>query len=518
MFFDFHVHPTLKSLFSDPPEKFSPWENLDTRLIPDLLRWCTDFPYILRSQANLSQLWYNECRLVCVALYAPERQLLNNPLILGQSGKSLGVYLNRSKIENIINGTLKPFDLLLHDDLPTLLNPAAFGVTDKHVQPLTLAQDFDETRTDTIYVVFSVEGCHSLANSLNLRQPSLSQMLTNLDTLRARVPVLSINLTHMEQSGLCNHAYGMQFLKHADFKPTGKGLSGNGAKMVEHCYRHGILIDLKHMSVMARQQLYSLRQSPGFQAIQQPLICTHAGFTGIPLGHVPNYIYRFHRYRTKGYARLYMGKPWLHCTQGTRPSFNSSSINLYDEEIVLILQSGGLIGLSMDKRILGYADPEGSQLANQDIYPLEEEFISLREAAYFFSKASVGSAFADGACIENREVEEAGPVNPRLGEYHLRHFMGHVVHLIKVARAAGYPVAQALKQVCLGTDFDGMINPLWVCDSVDQLVYFRAQFERAFVRFAHHCEVPLPPGFDVAALAQDLFYENGKRFVLTRLP
>jgi microsomal dipeptidase-like Zn-dependent dipeptidase len=514
-FFDFHIHPTLKSLFSDRPQKLSPWEKLDTRMIPDMLRWCTEFKYILQSQANLNQLWYNECRLICVALYAPEENLLNNDLIYGQADGKMKVYLNKAKLNKMIKGTIAPYDLLVKDDLQTLLNPQDFDITDKKIVPLFKSQDYDETKADTIYVVFSVEGCHSLASTM-LSKISKDDVIRNLDDLTSKIPVLAINLVHMERSSLCNHAYGMQFLKHEQFKPVGMGLSSDGAKIAEHCYRKNIMIDVKHMSLMARLQLYNLRNSPSFAGINQPLICTHAGFTGISMKRIPEFVYKMNNYPSKGYGVMYLGKPWLSC-RGTRPSFNTSSINLFDEDIEAILKSGGMIGLSLDKRILGFADPEGHQLANQDTYPLEVEFFSMKERQYFQDKEKFSIAFEKGNCIENLEVSEAGPVNPRLGDYHLRHFMAHIIHLIKVAEKAGININQCLKQVCIGSDFDGIINPVWICDTTDELVYFKERFEKCFVLFSKDCKVALPNGFNIREFTEDLFYRNGKDFVMRRL-
>jgi len=516
-FFDFHLHPTMKSLFSDPPQKLSPWDKLDIRMIPDLLRWCTDFPYILQSQANLNQLWNNECHLVCIALYAPEKNLIASDLILKQADGSMKAYLNKAKLQNIISGKIKSYDLILNDDLVTLLHPENFGVTNKKIVPLRKASDYDPNSTDTIYVVFSVEGCHTLSTSASLTSISKDDVIQNLDDLASKFPVLAINLTHMEQSPLCNHAYGMQFITNDVFKPTGKGLSINGAAIVKHCYEKKIMVDVKHMSLTARQQLYNMRRSAEFLPINQPLICTHAGFAGISMADIPDYIYDKRTMSSKGCCLLYLGKPWLNCSR-PRPSFNPSSINLFDEDIIEISKSGGMIGLSMDKRILGYADPEGTQLANQDTYPLETEYISLKEQTLYFSKDTYGEAFNNETCIENTEVEEAGPVNPRLGEYHLKHFMAHVIHLIKVAQKAGLDVNQVLTQVCIGSDFDGVINPIWICDTTDELVYFREKFEKSFVAFAADCGTALPAGFNILTFSEQLFYKNGKEFVLKRLP
>ncbi len=511
-FFDFHVHPTMKSLFSDPPEKFSPWDILDTSAIPDLLNWCSEFRYILRSQANLNQLWWNECRLVCVALYVPEKCLLKNDLIEGQTKGPLKKYLHKKKIKDIINSTISPYDLLVNDDLKTLLDPAQFGVTDKKIVPLKRASDFDETQKDTVYVVFSVEGCHSFSNSLEYQD--VQEVIQHIDDLRQRVPLLSINLTHMEQSSICNHAYGMQFLNHELFRPTGLGLPTEGAAVTKHCYENHIVIDVKHMSLVARQQLYNLRKSPSFLPINQPIICTHAGFTGISINDIPDYIYKTYGKR-KGTFRMVMGKPWMPC-EGALPAFNSSSINLYNEDIVTILESGGLIGLSLDKRILGYGNPEGKQPDQEERFALEEEYVSAKEEGAFLSRKT-GAAFKNGKVIQLKDVREGGNVDPMLAEYHLRHFMAHVVHLVRVARDASYDVTRALTQVCLGSDYDGMINPISTCERVDELVYFKEKFEKCFVDFAKECKVAMPPGFDVKTFSEGLFYKNGKEFVLERL-
>jgi microsomal dipeptidase-like Zn-dependent dipeptidase len=510
-FFDFHVHPTLKTLFGDKDHRLSPWENLDVRLIPDLLRWCTEFKYILRSQANLQQLIYNECRLVCIALYAPEHDIIDNQLILNNADTGLRAYLSRVKLDKILSNAITPYDLIVNDDLKTLFDPAQFQVADKKIVALAKATDYDEKKEDTLYAVFSVEGCHTLSKQ-PLSQIKSQEVIANLDDLRSRLTVLALNLTHMEQSPLCNHAFGMQFIPNDSFKPKGFGLSPEGGAIVKHCYQNKIMIDVKHMSVVARTALYEMRRSVTFLPINQPIICTHAGFTGISREKIFEYIYTFKNYADKPYVKLTMGKPAVNCT-GPRPAFNTSSINLYDEDILEILRSDGMIGLSLDKRILGFAD----RGANENDYALEVEYISARETAAFFKNQTIGQAFKRGDCIENKEIDDVGPVNPRLGEYHLRHFMSHIVHLIKVCQSNNYDVSKALAQVCVGSDFDGMINPVWICDTIDHLAYFRKQFEKEFVRFCNACQVALPPGFKILSFAEDLFYKNGKDFVMARL-
>ena len=515
-FFDLHLHPTLKSLFSDAPAKLSPWQKIDTRKIPPLLRCCSEFEYILQTQSALSQLIYNECKIVCVALYSPERAMLDNDLLLGNADGPLGVYLNSEKIKKIINSTLEPYDLLKNDDLQTLLHPEMFGVTDRKVVPLWKESDY-KGDDKTLYVVFSVEGCHSLSSALN--KFDVSEIIENLDDLRKTVPLVSLNITHLEQSALCNHAFGIQYISGDAFKPTGNGIAPDGVTILKHCYENNIMVDIKHMSLGSRKQLYALRNTPEFKNINQPVICTHAGFTGISFNDIPDYILTSRNFPAKKFAFVSQGKPVLYGA-APRPSFNASSINLYNDDIMQVLNSGGIIGLSLDKRILGFHEATG-EILEREVYATEVEYISLQETEHFFTKQITGEAFVNEDCIEWAEVIDGqGPVafgNPKITDYHLQHFMAHILHFYVVVQTNAYDIDKAFTQICIGSDYDGIINPVWICDTVDELIYFKNSFEKEFVRFAKDCGVGLPQNFDINKFADQLFFENGKNFIFERL-
>lgn len=512
-YFDFHLHPTLKSLFSentDHSQKFSPWDEFDTNCIPFMLKWCSEIARILRSQANLTQLARQDCNLVCLALYIPEVGMIGNDLISTASKGKMGKYLQKEKIDKIISGN--PYQLLRTDDWNTLTNAASFGINDKKVKPIFSAADYDENDTNTIHVVFSVEGCHTLASGL--RTFDVDTIIANIDDLRSKLPLLSINVTHLEQSTLCNHAYGILFVDNGPFIPTGKGIKPNGFKVIKHCYENKIMIDVKHMSLMSRWQLYQVRKSFEFETINQPVVATHVGFTGISISEIPRYIYDHNKRRRDKYYQVVHGKVVKYGDKFIHPAFNPSSINLYDEDIINILESGGLIGLSLDKRILGYqALVEPSDQSRPD-YPLEEEFISADEWGSFFN-GTYGEAFDDGECLTWKDLEYIGPVD--LDEYHLRHFMAHLLHLVVVARKNEYDVNKALKQVCIGSDFDGLINPVDCCDTINDLSQLQKMFEDNFVEFAEESGVELPAGFSVKQLSADLFFNNGRDFVFSRL-
>ena len=512
-FFDFHIHPVLKSQFSEKTattDKFSPWEKIRKQDIPPLLKWCTEFQYILQSQATLSQLVVNDCNLICAALYIAEPGMINNGLVKSAAKGKLSRYLQQLRIDSIIAGN--PYQLLLNDDLKTLADAVQFGVNDRKVKLIKNKTEYDENDSNTIHVVFTLEGCHSLCDGQ--RNYNKTTILNNLDDIRSKLSLLSINITHIEQSPLCNHAFAMPFLDDEIFRPTGNRISNDGIDIIRHCYANNILIDVKHMSLAARFYLYELRNFGAFNPVNPPLVCSHAGFTGISKTEVPDYIADYRRPSGKKYTRIFHGKPVKYGGGFANPCFNPSSINLYDEDILEIINSGGMIGLSLDKRILGYQNFEEN---SQDNFPVEDEYVSYREEDLFLpttARAEIGNAIADGKCITWQDVKDGGTVLPNAGFQHLKHFMAHVLHLIVLT---GDNASQALKQVCIGSDFDGLINPVWCCDNTDQLYYFKQDFKDSFKSFAKESNVALPAGFDIANFCEDLFFRNGRDFVMKRL-
>lgn len=516
-FFDFHLHPTLKCMFSQDTAKTNPWTEINPKVIPWVLRWCSDFEYILCTQAGLTQLNDVHANLVCVALYAPERGMTKDPFLLKQAAGTLSKLLDPVELQRMNDDAASPYQLIKQDLEKVLLNPQRFGIQNKKVIPLTKGTTYDQNNNDAIYLAFTVEGAHSLADSFDKTKISAAGIAKNLDDLRKNYPVISINVTHLEQYPFCNHAHGILFVSSEDFKPTGNRITPAGVEVIRECYKRNIMIDLKHMSLASRRQLIEqIRTQPDFASINQPLVCTHAGFAGLSYKDIPDYI-SFQSVKQKPYSDVLWNKP-KRFSSNTFTSFNPCSINLYDEDIKAILESGGIIGLSLDKRILGYTEVNNRPEALNDL-AYEEEYISNLEKDVFLTKRIIGSKMDDVHCITVQETLEGGEVNPDAAYYHLCHFMSHILHFIDVAQRYQYAVDAALKQICIGSDFDGIINPIWCCPTSKSLNDFKKQFITEFPFFARANQgiVALPPGFDVHLFANGLFFENGRDFLMGRL-
>lgn len=516
-FFDFHLHPTLKCMFSEDANKTSPWKTIDVNKFPWVLKWCTDFEYILNSQSNLKMLLDQNYPIICIALYAPERGMTTASLLLKQS-ESMSFLLSKNQLVFINQDTTKPLDLIIQDVQEVLLKPERFGITDKKITIVKKGVSIDLNSTDTLYVAFTIEGCHSLSNTFNKSLITTKDLIDNLDYLTRQLgwPVISMNLTHLEQYPLCNHAFGVLFINNDQFFPTGKEITSLGIEIIKACYQRKILIDLKHMSLGARRYFIErIRKASDFSTINQPLVCTHAGFTGLSYEDIPDYL-EYHDQQGKNYAHIIWGKPTLY-QDNTKPCFNPSSINLYDEEILAILQSGGILGLSMDKRILGYSTPDPQGAVDDLLY--EEEYISLQEKQYFLNQNATSSKMSDSYCLSNIEAEQGNSTGQEIRYYHLQHFMAHLLHYFSVVINGNYPIDQATNQICIGSDFDGIINPIWCCPTIESTKDFKDQLENEFPDFvkANSDKISLPSSFNYNRFFDQLFFENGKDFLLKRL-
>ena len=158
-----------------------------------------------------------------------------------------------------------------------------------------------------------------------------------------------------------------------------------------------ILIDVKHLSVVARKEYYDHIIEPCMaKGDVIPVIASHVAYSGRKtLKQLINNIKK--------------EKDGLTVNRfGT--DFNAWNINLCDEDILLIFKSGGLIGINLDQRILAI--------------PKEDQ--------------------------ENKET-------------HIKYLWANMRAMMKVvieSKVSGLPPKELVVDLlCLGTDFDGYIDP-----------------------------------------------------------
>lgn len=504
-YFDFHCHPGLKPLFSDLNNAPSPWDNITATIEVPILKSIGInllFNEVLNSQSSLTQL-AKEVKLIGVVLHAPEQNMAKS---LGERKaiqSSRISFLNLNRIQFIASGNHS--FTIIKEELERLTTTVSNNGASLKI--ISKSTDFDERKPNTVYGVIIIEGLHCFFNDPNAPDAK-QQFEANFKSFTNDHTVFAVNLCHIQLNPFCNHAFGIQFFKNEYFYPLGNGITEWGRQMVEKLKAKNILIDVKHMSLKSRRQFYEIMKDNKGK-YSQPLICTHAGVTGLSINDRVKYLREKIQDVGDVYRVVYL-KPRSKHLQNTY--FNCSSINLYDEDIEEILRSGGLIGLSFDQRIIGFANE--NFLRNATI-PHEAEFIGRSEASFFLGPSPLLLPVYNGDDIWSSEDFEN--LDPAMNEeVHLEFFFNQAFHILDVAKRKGLSAKQASKQICLGTDFDGLINAIDSCKTAADLPAFKQKAISRLPKLFRKAKLDRE-GIIVTEFVEDLFYRNGRNFVLNRL-
>jgi microsomal dipeptidase-like Zn-dependent dipeptidase len=324
----------------------------------------------------------------------------------------------------------------------------------------------------------------------------------NFETFTDQNRILSINIAHLQRNEFCNHAFGIQIFKPEPFFPMDNGISQHGFRLLQRMEQKKILLDVKHMSLYARKQLKDYHTS------DLPIICTHAGLTGIHSRDRGKFFIDKDEL-AGGYLRVKYYKPAGYLA-GT--AFNCSSINLYDDDVINIIFSGGIIGLSMDQRILGLPDDIflGDDYVD-DIFDVE--VISPGERNFFTGVNEPTPSESD--YLDVYDILKIDRQNYL--RYHARHFMNTIFHFFVLAGKNNINPALIAERICIGSDFDGMVNPIDSCRNVTRYDDFKKYLLKNFPEWEQEASYALPvkiSGFiKPKDLLENIFYRNALKFL-----
>jgi microsomal dipeptidase-like Zn-dependent dipeptidase len=236
--------------------------------------------------------------------------------------------------------------------------------TIKFVKSFAEIEEAVKTNTTTICVILSIEGAHTLSSHApvmahlngyhgkghqhNLPHfSSLTDYATNIAAIKKwEFPPFYVTLNHHFWNGLAGHAQSLSRPLDAlvsQNEGMNEGLKDMGREVIKLLLDKNngprILIDIKHMSPQCRKDFYHFIQTAYWSRNDKfPLLCSHTGVV----------------YKSKTLdalmqqdddAELYNNNNYLHET----------SINLCAQDIVMIAETNGLIGLQLDeRRIAGY--------------------------------------------------------------------------------------------------------------------------------------------------------------------
>jgi microsomal dipeptidase-like Zn-dependent dipeptidase len=508
-FFDFHLHPSLKPQMSKPPNFPSPWDTVKLSFAhPDIITTllkCGGINEVVDSQASLPQLLLGNVNLVAIALHPPESAMMRDALIKKIAADEQTQFINIDRVNAIGTGNIY-FQMLLEEinNLKTHLQKNG-----KQLKLIKKMTEYNAADNSTVHAILNIEGPHAFyGDRTGKTMPQiLADFWNNFEQFTDAHKIFAMNITHLQDNDFCNHAFGIQIFKPRPFFPQRNGITQEGLDLLQRMKVKNILADMKHTSLFARLQVYGL----GLHDANWPLVCTHAGLTGISHTQRGRYFLSA-RSITDGFFRVRHFKP-IGYLQGT--SFNPCSINLYDEEVAIIINNGGMIGLSLDQRILGTPD-EAHMSPNyiEDMY--EEEIISPGEKDFFkdVPRPSVDT-------MDILKVEDIRPADRQQNKiFHARHFMNQVFHLFTIADQQGIANNLLITRICLGSDFDGMINPIDCCKNVTELQAFKDLLLSKFSLW--EAEYTGISGLSVSSiispqqLLDNIFYQNGVNYLKAR--
>ena len=334
------------------------------------------------------------------------------------------------------------------------------------------------------------------------------------------------HLTHVNEQYIATHAFGMKMLKHPSFYPSGNGISNIGKSLIEACYNmknhkeeaRPILIDIKHLGLKSRQDLYALRKEI-FEGRTLPLIASHMGVTGYSINEWKNAIKRENckMYTSESVRAVSVETTRKSCGKwgsflNNDFSFNPWSINMMDEDIVEVLESGGIIGMSLDVRILGFQAEIGLNFAG------ESEFLSTSDFQTHFP--DIGIKNLPVKPTESMVSETESWLVPTKEDRHPLAFCFNIVHIVNTALLKT-DIKEPWLQICIGSDFDGLIEPLKISPDISSLQELETNMLRWLpVADAAYMKENGGPGvfknMDGAILkkvVRGIMHENGKRFV-----
>lgn len=414
---DFHVHSFLK------PYGHSKYKNNNPmNAYHPASAWYTDkgtkedfaientigfAPY---RQSDLSSCRRSNFRLVVNSLYPVEKGFfdIKDTVMWNSIEKIAGRWLEnfitdfgKVYIDEIKSAEFNYFDDLIKqlDHIQALHAKVPINGSSRY-EVLNTGQHFDTRELEgNLLIINTIEGAHSFCNG---NDPTNATQWEGVEERIKKVKAhpgrpFFVTMAHHFYNGLTSHCESLfainNFIKgqHYGMKslvkpPRGaqicdKEITPNGYKVINSLLSttNGprIFIDIKHMSAKAR--------------------------------------YEFYTFRTQSYPEL----PIIY-SHGGCEAFYKEEINLSKTDIVEIAKSGGLIGLEMDQRVMGYdAQHKGRRF--------------------------------------DRWYRNAFRRDTRQNELWAEPIWNNMMEVAETCYKAG---SDPWKHICIGSDYDGIINPL----------------------------------------------------------
>ncbi len=506
MIFDFHIH------FSFKPANSKSYKKAENSVMPDPDHWSMRFKpksdykilanwdktSIKASQANGDALIEGNLRVICNSLYPLERGFIKHTII---DVISMLTGFSSERLKQLKDNKLSYFQALEIEYRNMLQNQSRSSYS-VNGSTFKLVNSFDEIqnelrRSDNSFVVLNtVEGAHAFADDFFTKQGHYVSMLAEerkyilsvkrkkgdsffekfIDSHIGNIDFIKTNWAHVPFFVTFAHHYynhlsgfaqslgpGIDFAVNqagGTVKRDGEAISffhlgihpwGNKvlAQLLKRKTEDGtrvrrILIDVKHMSVQSRLDYYMnvVRPMKAQYEDQIPIIKSHTAVSG-----------------RKNMKRSIDNELKLFNDEKDRSKyFFSGDINLFDDEILEIIQSDGLIGIMIDeRRIIGMELPPEAGITYKEFSKIVKE--SQKNISVYFKELHrhKWAEIDDAQLVEiDKEYKKTRTsLNAILLPCYFSVILRQLFHIVEFGGGE-----KAWDHICLGTDYDGVINPL----------------------------------------------------------
>lgn len=470
-FIDFHCHPSMKPYgksfngnpiglqSSNPRRDTSAWFYDSPNLFERGLQSITGISKF--TQADFSTLAYGDVRLICASLYPIERGFFRNKLGAGIVSDLVDNFITgvgRARVNAIQNVNNYFEDVEREYQFYEQLHNQPVDTNSGNYR-YCLVKNYQDlqaslalpTADRTIFVIMSIEGLHVLNNNLSAA-PDEAAFLNNVRKIKAwRCPPFFVTFSHHFYNHLCGHARSLT------------GIVGGATDQSEGIDTGftplGKKVLKETLSNQNGRRIYidvKHMSAVGRREYYKILDTEYAG-QDIPVivSHGAANGYRALDARTSDAPAI--GNTLLH-----------DDINLYDEDILRVARSKGIFGLQLDeRRIAG------------------EEAVKSVKHSVFINK--------------------------------IRHYRAELLwrQIQYIAELLDRNNLPAWDCMALGTDFEGVINPLNGYLTAETLVHLEEYTERYAFNYINDAGKKLKPANRISAsdIVSRIFHTNGMAFI-----
>jgi len=471
-FIDFHCHPSMKpygksfdhqpiGANSDNPAKINSCWFYDSPNLFDrglqLLAGISKF-----TQADFTTLAFGDVRLVFASLYPIERGFFNNKLGTGAISDLVDDFITgvgKGRVDDIQTNTNYFLDVQreykFYEDLHNKPIDTVSG-TYKYMMVNSYSQiqrilESDPMRDNIIFVIMSIEGLHVLNENMK-GKPDEQKFIANLRTIKKwDFPPAFVTFAHHFYNHLCGHAKSLTGIV-GKATNQAEGLNTGFTPLGKKVLAETLREDNGRRIYIDIKHMSALARKEYFQLLKTD----YAG------QEIPIIVSHGAANGLKSMDDQTMASP------STAIKLLREDINFYDDEIVEVAKSNGIFGLQLDERRIASAQT---------------------------LKAVKHSLFMN-----------------KIRHYRAELLWNQIRHIAELLDRQGFPAWDCM---AIGSDFEGIINPLNGYLTAETLVHLEQYTERYAFNYMQVGGKKLKPFNQIPAdeIVNRIFHTNGLDFL-----